>query len=116
MPETTPFTVASATVEVLRIFDVAEAIDLAAVERLLAGRGTVARIRLTRVEPKAIAFRDPPVVTDLLAPQLEVAGRRAETRAAARIHSFGVVSVSLEVVLPAPLPWAEFEHFAREAE
>ncbi|HSU14628.1 hypothetical protein [Longimicrobium sp.] len=106
----------SATVEVLRIFDVAESIDLDRVESLLAGRGTVARIRLTRVEPKAIAFGDPPVVTELPAPPMDVLGRRCPTRAAARIHAFGVVSVSLEVLLPEPLPWPGFEAFAREAE
>jgi hypothetical protein len=111
-----PITVRGATVEVLRIFDVAEAIDLDRVESLLAGRGTVARIRLSRVEPKAIAFGDPPVVTELPAPPIDVLGRRCPTRAAARIHAFGVVSVSLEVVLPEPLPWPEFEAFAREAE
>jgi hypothetical protein len=116
MPDTHPLTVTRASVEVMRIFDVAEAIDLAAVERLLAGKGPVARIRLSRVEPKAIAFDDPPVVTDLLGPALEVAGRRCDTRASARIHGFGVVSVSLEVHLPEPLAWPDFETFAREAE
>ncbi|HEU4558313.1 MAG TPA: hypothetical protein VFS20_10700 [Longimicrobium sp.] len=111
-----PLTVRSATVEVLRIFDVAEGIDLDRVEQLLAGKGTVARIRLARVEPKAIAFGDPPVVTELVAPALDVLGRRCETRAAARIHAFGVISISLDVLLPEPLPWPEFEAFAREAE
>jgi hypothetical protein len=111
-----PLTVRRATVEVLRIFDVAEAIDLDRVEALLAGRGTVARIRLSRVQPKAIAFGDPPVVTELPAPPLDVLGRRCATRASARIHAFGVVSLSLDVALPEPAPWAEFEVFAREAE
>ena len=105
-----------AAVEVMRIFDVAESIDLVKVEGLLAGTGPVARIRLSRVEPKAIAFRDPPVVTDLLAPALEVRGMRCEVRASARIHAFGVISLSLDVLLPRPLPWPEFEAFAREAE
>lgn len=117
MPKTPPPpTVLRATVEVMRVYDVAESIDLAGVEKLLAGTGPVARIRLSRVEPKAIAFRDPPVVTDLLAPPLEVRGFRCETRASARIHAFGVLSLSLEVVLPEPLPWPRFETFAREAE
>ncbi|MEW5931392.1 MAG: hypothetical protein AB1941_28330 [Gemmatimonadota bacterium] len=115
-PATGQPTVRRASVEVLRIFDAAYGIDLAGVERILQGRAPVARIRLQRVEPKAIAFDDPPVVTDLVAPALEVGGRRVATRASARIYSFGVVSLSLEVTLPAPLPWGEFETFAREAE
>jgi hypothetical protein len=105
-----------ATVEVLRIYDVSETIDLVAVERVLAGKVPFARTRLARVEPKAIAFGDPPVVVDLLAPSLDVGGTRCETRAAARIHSFGVVSVSLDVAIPHEMAWAEFEAFAREAE
>ena len=116
MPEPSPLSVQRATVEVMRIFDVAEGIDLDAVERLLGGRGPVARIRLARVAPKAIAFGDPPVITDLLAPPLEIGGLRCETRAAARIHAFGVVSLSLDVALPQPLPWPEFEAFAWAAE
>ena len=103
-------------VTVLRIFDVAGGIDLVGVERVLSGRGPVARIRLSRVEPKAIAFDDPPVVTDILAPALDVLGQRVETQASARIHSFGVVSLSLVVTLPREMPWGEFERFAREAE
>ncbi len=109
-------TVRRASVEVLRIFDAAYGIDLAEVERILQGRAPVARIRLQRVEPKALAFDDPPVVTDLAPPELRVAGRRVETLASARIYSFGVVSLSLEVVLPEAVGWAGFEAFAREAE
>lgn len=115
-PAPPPLVVGRATTEVLRIFDVAGEIDLDAVERLLAGRGPVARIRLSRVAPKAIAFGDPPVVTDLPGPSLEVRGEAVEVRASARIYAFGVVSLSLDVVHPRPMPWDEFETFAREAE
>lgn len=111
-----PPAVRRATVEVIRIYDVAQEIDLVAVESLLGGQQPVARIRLVRVEPKAIAFDDPPVVTDLVAPPLDVMGVRAPTRASARIYGFGVISLSLDVVLPGAVPWAEFERFAQEAE
>lgn len=112
-----PPTVARAGVEVLRIYDVGEGFDLARVEALLRGRAApVGRIRLARVPPKAIAFDDPPVVTDLAPVALEAAGERVEARAAARIYSFGVVSLSLDVRLPRPLPWGEFAEFARDAE
>lgn len=105
-----------ASVEVFRIYDVAQEIDLLAVESLLGGQQPVARIRLVRVAPKAIAFEDPPVVTDLLAPPLDIAGMRAPTRASARIYGFGVISLSMEVVLPEAVSWAEFERFALDAE
>lgn len=111
-----PPTVARASAEVFRIFDVAQEIDLVEVERLLAGRAPVARIRLSRAAPKAIAFGDPPVVTDLLAPTLEHQGMRLETHASARIYGFGVVSLSLETLVPRPMPWPDFEDFAREVE
>lgn len=111
-----PPEILGAAVEVIRIFDVAYAIDLARAEPLLAGKASTARIRLSRVEPKAIAFDDPPVVTDLVAPRLEIGGVSVETRASARIYSFGVISLSIKVVLPVAASWAEFETFAREAE
>lgn len=109
-------TVGRATVEVFRIYDVAEEIDLVAVESLLVQQQPVARIRLQRVAPKSIAFGDPPVVTDLVAPPLDVGGVRALTRASARIYGFGAISLSLEVVMPGAMEWPGFERFAREAE
>lgn len=111
-----PPAVLDASVRVLRIFDVASAVSLARVERILAERGRVARIRLSRVEPKALAFADPPVAMELAPPVLETGGLRPEVRATARIHSFGVVSLSLDVALPGPMPWDDFQRFAREAE
>lgn len=111
-----PPAVRRASVEVIRIFDVAQEIDLVAVESLLADHQPVARIRLARVQPKAIAFDDPPVVTDLLAPPLDVGGLRAPTHASARIYGFGVISLSLEVKLPGQMEWSEFERFAHDAE
>lgn len=111
-----PVTVRRAQVEVLRIFDVADDIDLERVESLLAGRQNFARIRLSRAAPKAIAFGDPPVVTDLAAPRLEVGGERCEVQASARIHGFGAISLSLDVMLPRPLDWPAWQRFARDAE
>jgi hypothetical protein len=116
MPALAPPSVRDASVRVLRVFDVASAVSLAHVERILAERGRVARIRLSRVEPKALAFADPPVAVELAPPGLEVAGTRPAVSATARVHSFGVVSLSLDVALPGEVPWAEFQRFAREAE
>jgi hypothetical protein len=103
-------------VEVPRIFDVADDTDLRRVEELLAGRQNYARIRLERVPPKAIAFGDPPILTELVAPPVVVLGERCETRVTARVHSFGVVWVRLEVRNPRPMAWDEWAEFAREAE
>jgi hypothetical protein len=111
-----PPRVRRASVEVFRVYDLAQEIDLTAVESMLAGRGPVARIRLSSVQPKAVAFDDPPVVTDLLAPVLELDGERVPIRASARIYGFGVASISLDVEMPRPMEWSEFEEFAREAE
>jgi hypothetical protein len=111
-----PPVVNRASVEVFRVYDMAQEIDLHAVEALLSDRGPVARIRLSSVKPKAVAFDDPPVVTDLLAPALELEGERVVIRASARIYGFGVVSLSLDVQTPRPLAWEDFQRFAREAE
>ncbi len=116
MPTSAQPLVNRASVEVFRIHDVAQEIDLVTVESLLAGRGPVARIRLSSVQPKAVAFDDPPVVTDLMAPPLEIDGEPVVIRASARIYGFGVVSLSLDLQTPRPLEWPDFERFAREAE
>jgi hypothetical protein len=89
--------VVSGAILALRLYDVAYAIDLAAVERLGAARAeeTVGRLRLTRVEAKAIALPDPPVEIGLGPVDLHVGGRRLAAEAVARVYDFGVVSITI---------------------
>lgn len=100
--------VEAGAVTVLRLYDVAYAIDLAAVERLArAEPAGVARVRLARAEPKAIDFGIPPVEIGL--GPLEIVtelGPEAAT-AHARVYDFGVVSLLLRVPMTG-VPWTRF--------
>ena len=102
--------VEAATVTVLRLYDVAYAIDLERVEALGAVESpAVARLRLTRAEPKAITFGASPVEIGLGAIELPTgAGEsdRAIGSAHARVYDFGVVSLALRFPL-ADVEWSE---------
>ncbi len=117
--------VQAAAVTVLRLYDLAYAIDLERVESLGAVQTpAVARLRFTRAEPKAITFGVSPVEIGLGPVQLPPdpragapvgadppamprASRRIEVGSAhARVYDFGVVSIALRFPL-AGIPWSE---------
>ena len=88
---------------VLRLYDVAYAIDLARVEELAAT--PVSRLRLSRAEPKAISFGTPPVELALGEVVLPAGQPRGETLA--RLYEFGAVAISLRVPVQ-NLSWDEY--------
>jgi len=106
--------VEAGAVHVLRLYDVAWAIDLARVEALIAAQTpeAVARIRLTRAEPKAMAFGVPPLEIWLGTVELPMAGGPPiKADATARLYDFGAVSIALRVPA-AGLTWNEFTDLA----
>src|SRR5688572_401592 len=78
---------------VLRLYDVAYAIDLARVEALAAE--PVSRLRLSRAEPKAISFGIAPLELSLGEIVLPTGQPRGEVMA--RLYEFGAVAISLRV-------------------
>ncbi len=102
--------VEAGAVTVLRLYDLAYAIDLEKVEALGALQTpAVARLRLTRAEPKAITFGTSPVEIGLGSIELAVgpdAGATAAGSAHARVYDFGVLSLALRFPL-AGLEWSE---------
>lgn len=93
--------VESGAIVVLRLYDVAHGIDLAVVETLIAT--PVSRIRLRKVEPKAMSFGLPPLELGLGS----IASPMANVDAAdvvARIYEFGVITIGVRI--PArDVPW-----------
>ncbi len=89
-----------ASILVYRLYDTANAIDLAMAETLLATGGHVSRLRLTRVSPKAIAFKDPPVTVLLTQQQIPIGDKSFIADVWARIYGLGVISITLRVNLP----------------
>ncbi len=86
-------TVVTGSVVVLRLFNVANAIDLTRVEQqAVAGAST--RIRLTNVKPKAVTFGEPPVEIALGRVNVTVAGASLPADLTTRIYDFGTVSLA----------------------
>ena len=93
--------VANATIAILRLYDVAHSIDLAAVAALVAT--PVSRIRLSRVQPKAMSFGVPPL--ELRAGNVDIAvGDIGAADVVARIYDFGVITMAVRIATR-DLPW-----------
>ncbi len=94
----------------LRLFDVANSIDLGRAEALWARQARAGgRARLSATPPKAVAFSDPPLSLILPPVPLTLGTVTLEAAATARVYAFGVVSLGLRV--PADgLAWADFSH------
>jgi hypothetical protein len=85
-------TIAAGHITAVYLFDVAEEIDLAAVPRLLAAQPAPARLSPKPATPAYVQYQAPPLVVDGEAVQRpEIDGFRARFK----IHSYGVISVSL---------------------
>jgi hypothetical protein len=100
--------IVSGHVTALRLFDVANAIDLARAQTLwLQQSRDAARSRLSGTPPKAVSFGEAPLALVLPGVELNLAGRVVQAQVAARLYVFGVVTLAIRV--PADgLPWAGF--------
>jgi hypothetical protein len=95
-------------VTALRLIDLAYAIDLQLAETLWAQQaGQGARSRLTGTPPKAVDFDEAPLGLVLPPVTLNLGATKVEVQVAARLYSFGVVTLALRV--PADgLGWEDF--------
>jgi hypothetical protein len=95
-------------VTALRLIDLAYAIDLQMAETLWARQaGQGARSRLTGTPPKAVDFDEAPLGLVLPPVTLTLGETKVEVQVAARLYSFGVVTLALRV--PADgLGWEDF--------
>jgi hypothetical protein len=108
--------VRAGAITVLRLFDVAHAIDLGRVEILAAA---TSRISLQRAPPKAISFDVPPIEFTLGNVEFPVHDFSATALVTAHVYDFGVVSILLTFPIT-NTNWPEFslhvQHTARAAD
>lgn len=110
---TTTLRVEAGAVVVLRLYDVAFAIDLARLEPLMPAGAQVERPPLARAEPKAIAFGTPPARLRLGSASLPLEnGGSAEAEAWARVYDFGVVAIALRFAVRDEA-WADYVALTR---
>lgn len=104
----TELRVASGHVTVIRLFDLAYACDLGRIEEVLREAGA-ARIRLSRVPPKAVDFGEPPVAFTLGNREIDGVGGPPGVLHV-RIYAFGAVSLSLRFPV-VEVAWPSFVEF-----
>ena len=107
----------SDSIIIYRLFDIADEIDLGHVQALWAARNKIAsRLRLERVSPKAIAFKDPPVSVELGSHEIVLGGKRNLAEISARIYDIGVVSIIVRIELPKEATYDDFLDLAIASE
>lgn len=93
-----PPLITAGQVTALRLFDIANAIDLVRAEDLWSRQARQgARSRLSGTPPKAVAFGDPPLGLVLPHVTLQIAGRAVEAFVTARLYNFGAVTLAMRI-------------------
>ncbi len=108
--------VASGTITALRLFDIANSIDLARAETLWSAEARQgARARLTGTPPKAVSFGDPPLSLMLAPVTLSLNGGEIEAQVTARLYDFGVMTLAVRA--PADnMGWADYAALVNEVD
>ncbi len=117
--EGTTLTVASGQILLYRLFDIAETVDLPAVERelrsaLASGRG-VARLRLHR-QRDGVVFTNPPVSAGLSDRQLVVRDHEWSVRVVAKVYDFGAMTIVWALTIPPGTTFNELADLSVELE
>jgi len=103
-------------VTALRLFDIANAIDLAAAEKLWSLQARQGqRSRLMGTPPKAVSFGVPPLSLLLPPVTLTLAGEPVEAQVSARLYEFGAVTLAVRVPAEA-LGWEAFSALVNEVD
>lgn len=99
----------SDSIIVYRLFDIADEIDLDHVQALWAARNKIAsRLRLERVPPNAIAFKNPPVSVELGSHEIKLNDSTYLAEIRARIYDIGVISVIMHFDLAENITYNDY--------
>lgn len=90
---------------VYRILDVAEEIDLAAVERLLKERGGLSRLRIARSTRQAFHMRNAPVSLALGPCRVRVGDEAHDCELFAKLWDYGILSLQFQIPLAPGTAW-----------
>ena len=101
---------------VYRIFDLAEEIDLRAVESALQSRQTTSRLSLARSTGRNLVVRNAPVTLSLGPSKIRIGKAQMDTDVYARIWDYGVVSIQFHVPLQSGTTWDDLVLLAAAAE
>lgn len=103
----------NSSIYLYHLFDVADEINLNLVEALWTSRNKIAsRLRLEKVSPQSITFKDPPVLVELGSHELTLAGQEYLTEVKARIFDIGVVSLIFHLDVPEDITYTQYRDLA----
>lgn len=83
---------------VYRLFDVAEEINLERVEKILVQSKT-SRMRLSRLRPKSIQFKNPPIAVELGEDTVAAGGRNLNVSFTGKVYDLGVIVIIMRIPL-----------------
>lgn len=104
------------TILVHRVFDIGGEISLGRAEQLLSGDAKGPRLKFATDTRKAIIIKEAPLKVDLGEEKLDLPSGALPARIFARIWNYGVISVTLEIPIPAACPWKQLVKIASELE
>lgn len=97
---------------VYRLFDVAEEIKLEQVEKILAQEHPTSRMRLSKIRPKSIQFKNPPVTVELGEHPVAISGQNFNALFTGKIYDLGVISIIMRITHKAGAGYEEIKNLA----
>lgn len=108
-------TIDKGTILVHRVFDIGGEITLAKAEQLLSS-DSGPRLKFATDTRKAIIIKDSPLKADLGEETLDLPSGKLPLRIFARLWNYGVISITLEIPMPAGIAWEKLVKTASELE
>jgi hypothetical protein len=84
---------------IYRLYDIAEEIKLDVVEKILSHDRPTSRMLLSKIRPKSIQFKNPPVAVELGEHPVSSGTRQFRASFTARVYDLGVISIIMRVPL-----------------
>lgn len=95
-----------------RLYDIAQEINLVQAEEILAAEKPVSRLRLSRVRPKALEFKNPPLTVELEGQPFHAGKWQFATAPSSRLYDFGVLSIVIRLLLPDDFGYSELQELS----
>lgn len=99
-----------------RLYDIADEINLEAVEEILSVERITSRLRLSRIPPKSIHIKNPPVGLELGDDTITVGDSRYKVSFYARVYDLGVISIIMRFNLRAGVLYDDVYKLAMDLE
>lgn len=103
----------NSSIFIYHLFDVADEINLDLVEALWTSRNKIAsRLRLEKISPRSITFKNPPVLVELGSHEMTFAHNTYLAEIKARIFDIGVVGLIIRLDLPDDITYEDYVELA----